>query len=165
VVNAMLIGLKDKDRFNTSIPSGDSQFLSYFEHPTLPQLLNQLFGVSVPTRSPRDDLVEVFLTGIPALNLTSSTADMLRLDTATAPVVAASQNDLGVLAGDNAGFPNGRRPGDDVVDIALRILMGARLPAAEAPSGALGYTDGASAPATTFQSVFPYLNTPTPGAP
>lgn len=165
LVNEVVIGLKDKDRFNASEPLGDTQFLTYVTNPTLPVLLNVLFGVTPPTRTPRDDLIQVFLTGVPGLNQTGSTAEMLRLNTGTAVVAAGAQNDLGVLGADNAGFPNGRRPGDDVVDAALRVVMGVLLPAAEAPSGNLGYTDGATMPATSFLSVFPYLNTPRPGSP
>ena len=165
LVNEVVIGLKDKDRFNASEPQADTQFLTYVTNPTLPVLLNALFGVTPPTTDPRQDLVEVFLTGLPGVNDTGSTAEMLRLDTAAAVVDAATQQDLGALAGDTAGFPNGRRPGDDVVDIALRVVMGALLPPAEAPSGSLTNTDGAAADASTFQSIFPYLNTPNPGAP
>lgn len=164
LVNEVVIGLKDKDRFNASHPQSDSQFATYVTHPSLPVLLQALFGVTPPT-VPRNDLVQVFLTGVPGLNQNGSTAEMLRLNTATTPVQAASQNDLGVLAGDNAGFPNGRRPGDDVVDIALRVVMGALLDVSVAPSNGLGYTDGATLPASTFQSIFPYLNVPRPGSP
>jgi hypothetical protein len=68
------------------------------------------------------------------------------------------------LSGDTAGFPNGRRPGDDVVDIELRVAMGVLLPLADAPAGQLPYTDGAAVKATDFRNTFPYLNTPVPGA-
>jgi len=84
--------------------------------------------------------------------------------TAIPPVAPALQNNLGVLAGDAAGYPNGRRPGDDVIDNSLRVLMGATLPLELAPSGQLGWTDGVWVDATQFQSAFPYLNDPVPGA-
>jgi hypothetical protein len=70
-----------------------------------------------------------------------------------------------VIGGDVAGFPNGRRPGDDVVDIALRVMMGALLPTTVAPSGQLPFTDGALVTANMFPSVFPYINPPLAGSP
>ena len=132
---------------------------------------------------PRSDLVAVFLTGVPGLTQPARVqpAEMLRLNTAIAPVPPADQNALGVLGGDLAGFPNGRRPGDDVVDVALRAMMGVLLPPDRAPAGQLPYTDGALAgaevayapsgalTATTslrlFRPTFPYLQTPLSGSP
>jgi hypothetical protein len=143
LVNELVIGIKDKDKFNGSEPKDDAQFLTYVTHPTLPALLETLFGVTAPTAIPRQDLVQVFLTGVPGLNATPTPCEMLRLNTSIAPTPLAMQNELGVLGGDSAGFPNGRRPGDDVVDAALRVVMGVLLPAADAPSGQLPYTDGA----------------------
>ena len=95
---------------------------------------------------------------------------MLRLNTAIAPTAAGSQSRLGVLGGDLAGFPNGRRPGDDVVDIALRAVMGAVIPNAGqpdtcAPSGNLAFTDGAFLDASFFTGAFPYLKDPLAGSP
>jgi hypothetical protein len=168
LVNEVVIGLKDKDTFNGSEPKDDGQFASYVTHPTLPALIELLFGsagVRAPTNFPRADLVEVFLTGIPNLNQTTATAEMLRLNTTTPPVAPAAQNNLGVIGGDVAGFPNGRRPGDDVVDIALRVVMGKLLSANDAPSGQLPFTDGALVNAGMFQPAFPYLNAPLPGSP
>jgi hypothetical protein len=100
-------------------------------------------------------------------------SELLRLNTAIAPVPAAFQNRLGVLAGDNAGFPNGRRPGDDVVDIELRVAMGVLCTLniggckpADAPAGTLHYTDGAFIRAAGyFPEAFPYLQPPLPGSP
>lgn len=168
LVNEVVIGLKDKDVFNASEPKNDGQFANYVTHPTLPALIELLFGsagVRAPTNFPRSDLVEVFLTGIPGLNQTAATAEMLRLNTMTVPVPAVSQNNLGVIGGDTAGFPNGRRPGDDVVDIALRVVMGKLLSTNVAPSGQLPFTDGAFVDAAMFPSVFPYLNPPLAGSP
>ena len=94
---------------------------------------------------------------------------MLRLNTSIAPVPMGSQSRLGALGGDNAGFPNGRRPGDDVVDIELRVAMGVLCHAfpgafgcgpADAPSGLLPFTDGAFVDASFFDATFPYLKTP-----
>ena len=70
-----------------------------------------------------------------------------------------------MIGGDAAGFPNGRRPGDDVVDIALRVMMGALLSTNVAPSGQLPFTDGALVTANMFPSVFPYINPPLAGSP
>ena len=167
LVNEIVIGLPDKDRFNASEPRFDAQFAKYVTNPTLPILVNALFpSVTPPNQYPRTDLVQAFLTGFPGFNkpLNVVPAEMLRLNTLIEPKTAANQDTMGVLAGDNAGFPNGRRPGDDVVDIELRVAMGALLPLANAPSGQLPYTDGAPVKATDFRSTFPYLNTPVPGA-
>jgi len=177
LVNEVVIGLKDKDRFNASKPRDDGQFADYVTNPTLPALIEILFGVQAPTNFPRTDLVTAFLTGVPGLNQPSNVkaSEMLRLNTSIAPVPAASQNTLGVLGGDNAGFPNGRRPGDDVVDSALRVVMGVlctlNAPSAfgcvpaDAPSGGLALTDGGTnLSAGNFDSSFPYIRTPLPGA-
>jgi hypothetical protein len=177
LVNEVVIGLKDKDRFNASKPKDDGQFADYVTNPTLPALIEILFGVQAPINFPRTDLVTAFLTGVPGLNQPANVkaSEMLRLNTSIAPVPAASQNTLGVLGGDNAGFPNGRRPGDDVVDSALRVVMGVlctlNAPSAfgcvpaDAPSGGLALTDGGTnLSAGNFDSSFPYIRTPLPGA-
>ena len=143
LVNEVVIGLPDKDRFNHSEPVDDGQFATYVTNPTLPALIEILFPAAVaPTAFPRNDLVAAFLTGVDGLNQPPSVvaSEMLRLNTATLPVTAAQQNPLGVIAGDTAGFPNGRRPGDDVVDIALRVVMGVLLNIADAPAGQLPFT-------------------------
>jgi hypothetical protein len=177
LVNEVVIGLKDKDRFNASRPSGDGQFADYVTNPTLPALIQTLFpGAPAPTKFPRQDLVVAFLTGVPGLNRPANVtpSEMLRLNTAVAPVAPAAQKTLGVLAGDTAGFPNGRRPGDDVVDISLRVAMGVLCtlndPAnfgcvpGDAPAGAAPITDGVLLEATRFGAAFPYLVAPLPGA-
>lgn len=188
LVNELVIGLKDKDMFNGSTPSGDSQFGSYVTNPTLPVLLNALFSTAVP-HTPRNDLVSAFLTGLPGLNqpMHVTPSEELRLNTTIAPTAAASQNDLGVLGGDNAGFPNGRRPYDDVVDIALRVVEGAICSTTYGtcgdqtadPNNGAAFTDGARSPgptaatesvtgnenaSDTYLDHFPYLNTPVPGS-
>lgn len=192
LVNEVVIGLKDKDKFNASEPKDDvAKFAPYVFYPTLPALIQTLYPQApAPTNFPRQDLVTAFLTGVPTINKPAKVvpADMLRLNTSTPAVAAANQNDLGVISiipGQNdgrpsanskdvAGFPNGRRPGDDVTDIALRVSMGALchagLPAdvtcvpADAKAGKALFTDGALKPATEFDSVFPYLTTPNPGS-
>ena len=180
LVNEVVIGLPDKDRFNHSSPKNDGQFADYVTNPSLPVLLQALFGgagVKAPNVYPRTDLVSVFLTGVDGLNkpVTVKASEMLRLNTNTPVTPVASQNDLGVLGGDLAGFPNGRRPVDDVVDIALRAAMGALLapfdgsakdpdPASDA-SRQLHYTDGAQPDPASYLTAFPYLATPLAGSP
>ncbi len=181
LVNEVVIGLKDKDKFNSSKPSADTQFADYVTNPTLPALIQILFpSAPAPTNFPRTDLVAAFLTGITGVNKVTggATAEMLRLNTGTAVTPMATQNTLGVLAGDSAGFPNGRRPGDDVVDASLRVAMGALCVAtgtadalgvgckpSDAPAGAAPLTDGVPQNASMFLNAFPYLNTPIPGSP
>ncbi|MEL7187466.1 MAG: DUF4331 family protein, partial [Pseudomonadota bacterium] len=168
LVNEVVIGLPDKDRFNHSEPADDGQFATYVTNPTLPALIEILFPAAVaPTAFPRNDLVAAFLTGVDGLNqpLNVTASEMLRLNTVIAPVTAPQQSPLGVLAGDNAGYPNGRRPGDDVVDIALRVVMGVLLDPTDAPAGQLPFTDGAYVDASFFDETFPYLQTPLPGSP
>ena len=165
LVNEVMIGMTKKNLFNASHPSDDIQFVTYVTNPTFPALLEILFGVTAPTAFPRADLIQVFLTGVLGLNQDGSTGEIVRLNTAIPPVPSFAQNNLGVVGGDLAGFPNGRRPGDDVVDIALRALMGVLLPEADAPDGQLPYTDGARQHADQFDDTFPYLKTPTPGSP
>ncbi len=172
LVNEVVIGLPDKNRFNASEPKDDAQFLTYVTNPTLPALLEVLFGVRAPTVPERPDLVAAFLTGIDGVNADGGVAEMQRLNVTIAPTAAASQSNLGVLGGDNAGFPNGRRPGDDVVDAELRVAMGVLCHAGlglcqpgDAPDGTLAYTDGALQNAAQFDNAFPYLTTPVAGSP
>jgi hypothetical protein len=180
LVNELVIGLPDKDRFNASSPSGDAQFADYVTNPSLPVLLQALFGsagVVAPNVYPRTDLVAAFLTGIKGLNqpVKPGAAEELRLNTSTAVTALASQSDLGVLGGDTSGFPNGRRPIDDVVDIELRVAMGVLLspfdhsamdpdPASDV-SRQLHYTDGAEPNPANYLPAFPYLNTALAGSP
>jgi hypothetical protein len=190
LVNELVIGLPDKDKFNASKPIHDAQFLKYVTNPSLPVLLNALFGnAAMVPGTPRDDLVAAFLTGVKGINqpIKATPSEMLRLNVSTAPTPAASQNDLGVLGGDLAGFPNGRRPYDDVVDITLRVAEGALCGAigncgaqTSDPNHGAPYTDGARAAgpdaahshvsgaihaADTYMAEFPYLSTPIPGSP
>ena len=166
LINELIIGLKDKNKFNFSQPKDDGQFATYVTHPTLPAILEILFssaGYKAPTAFPRTDLVAAFLTGVDGLNKNTAVAEMLRLNTDIPAVSASAQKPLGVIDGDNAGFPNGRRPGDDVVDIELRVASGVLLPEADAPAGKLAITDGAFIDASDFDSVFPYLKSPVAG--
>jgi hypothetical protein len=179
LVNEVVIGMDDKDRFNASKPKDDAQFINYVTNPVLPKLVETLFpSAKAPTNFPRTDLVTVFLKGINGLNQPKSVtaSEMMRLNTSIAPIAAASQNPLGVAGGDKAGFPNGRRPADDVTDLSLRVAMGALCvltgPAdtlqvgckpADAPAGGLALTDGVRKTATDYLQTFPYLSAPLPG--
>ena len=185
LVNEIVIGLKDKDAFNASKPRDDGQFATYVTNPTLPALLEILFGaagVQAPTVFPRVDLVAAFLTGVPGVNQPQNVvaSEMMRLNTALPATPKGSQNSLGALdcfvdgalvlnhpGCDPAGFPNGRRPGDDVVDVELRVAMGTLLPpgAGKPASASLPYTDGALVEDSQFAASFPYLTTPLPGSP
>ncbi len=180
LVNELVIGLKDKDKFNSSKPKDDGQFATYVTNPTLPALIQTLYpSAPAPTNFPRTDLVAAFLTGVAGVNQPAGVkaSEMMRLNTSIAPTPKASQNNLGVLAGDNAGFPNGRRPGDDVVDAELRVAMGVLCVATgdadalkvgckpgDAPAGSAKLTDGALQSPDQFPAAFPYLNLPLPGA-
>ena len=183
LVNEVVIGLDDKDKFNASSPKDDaSKFADYVTNPTAPALIQTLFpAVTAPTNFPRTDLLTVFLKGLKTLNQnTTNTAavpsEMMRLNTGVAVTAPGAQNPLGAAAGDLAGYPNGRRPGDDVVDLTLRVAMGALCvltgpsdtfgvgcTAASAPSGGLAFTDGVRKTAANYGTTFPYLTTPLPG--
>lgn len=179
LVNEVVIGLKDKDRFNASKPRDDAQFLNYVTHPALPALVQTLFpAATAPTNFPRTDLVAAFLTGIAGVNKPANVvpSEMLRLNTSVAPAAPGAQNPLGVAGGDLAGFPNGRRPADDVTDLSLRVAMGALCVLtggadslqvgcgpSDAPAGGLAFTDGVRKTAANFSATFPYLTTPLPG--
>jgi len=196
LVNELVIGFDQKDRFNSSAPVDDGQFINFVTNPGLPFILDLLFRDAVnetlgtqiadlaPTNFPRNDLITAFLTGFPGVNQPAGVVagEMLRLNTSIPTTPRVQQSPLGLAAGDVAGFPNGRRPGDDVVDIALRVVMGALchpLPLGEggapvelglcspgdAPVGTVPFTDGAPLSATDLNSNFPYLLTPYPGSP
>ncbi len=184
LVNEVVIGVPDKDKFNASEPKDDGQFGDYVTNPTLPALLEALYGadgVRAPA-TPRNDLVAAFLTGVPGVNQfkTVTPSEMIRLNTALPVTMKGKQNSLGAAACfvsgaltlsnpgcDPAGFPNGRRPGDDVVDIALRVVMGVLLaPGTGKPGSAdLPYTDGVLVEDSQFDNTFPFLRTPLPGSP
>ena len=194
LVNEVVIGLKDKDRFNASKPSGDGQFLNYVSNPTLPQLISLVQtgnAGAAPTNFPRTDLLNVFLAGIQGVNRPANVvlSEMLRLNTETPVTPIAMQNTLGLAFGDAAGFPNGRRPIDDVVDISLVAVMGGlcvangandafklntvpgtTLTSACTPGSVpLGNTslsihDAVDQSRVPFMNRFPYLSTPTPGS-
>jgi len=164
LVNEVIIPLGQKDRFNNSVPAKDGQFLPLVQNPEPAQLIPVLYpGVTVPP-APRNDIVSIFLTGIPNLNMVPNgkPAEYIRLNTAIPP--SAHPSPLGVLAGDNAGFPNGRRLADDVTDIELRALAGATPFTPQfnkSPNNILG--DGVDANDKPFLPTFPYEATPWQG--
>ena len=194
LVNELVIGMDSKDRFNSAHPTQDGMFAQFVTNPTFPAILDALFRAPVnqtlgtnianlaPQVFPRRDLVATFLTGIPSLNqqATVTPSEMLRLNTRVSPRARDTQNNLGVVGDDLAGFPNGRRPGDDVVDIVLRVAMGRLchpIPIAgrqtslgycnpdQAPVGTVPFTDGAPVNARYFFNAFPYINNAIPGSP
>lgn len=163
LVNELIIPLRLKDTFNVSTPAEDAQFAPFVLDPQLATLLNTIFGLAVPP-APRNDLVAIFATGIPNLNFLSDGRphEMQRLNVAIAPT--ANPNRLGLLGGDMAGFPNGRRVGDDVVDIELRAVAGGTTftPTFNvAPNNTLG--DGVPRNDVDYLTRFPYLGTPHAG--
>jgi hypothetical protein len=157
LVNEVVVPYGKKDVWNGSKPSDDGQFLSYVTDPEVPKLLQLLYNVPAPS-TPRNDLVQVFLTGVPNLNQPSGVkpAEMLRLNTDIAPTASPAR--MGVLANDIQGFPNGRRLTDDVIDITVQaaagILTGARV-------STLG--DGVDRNDVPFRASFPYLAFPHSG--
>jgi hypothetical protein len=168
LVNEVVLPLSQKDKWNASLPLNDAQFLNYVTSPELAGIINTLYPVTddIPT-SGRTDLVQVFLTGVPGLNRrpqdTITPSEQLRLNVGIAPVAFESENKLGVIAGDVAGFPNGRRLRDDVVDIALRVVAGVLLgpPYSTGVNSLLG--DGVNRNDRTFMNSFPYVAMPHEG--
>jgi len=177
LVNEVLIPLWSKDLWNQTPVNGESQFLQYYQTPELQKLLPVLYPGVFPNLAalnmPRADLVAILLTGIPTgvvpgfQNYTGSTqADMLRLNVAVPPT--AQPNPIGLVAGDAAGFPNGRRLVDDIVAIELRAIAGVTLPLVAPnfkPDDAAGQLKDGTTPSPTspFLSSFPYVGTPYEG--
>jgi hypothetical protein len=179
--NEVIVPMSQKDLWNTLSPAEDKRFAGFVEHPELAGLLPVLYPDTFDSlaalnaaKTPRADLVAILLTGIPAgiienfQNTTGAVqADMLRLNTAIAP--SAKPNILGVVAGDLAGFPNGRRVTDDVVTIALRAVAGLTFPLIDKtfkPDAATSLvTDGLTPKNVTapFLAAFPFLGTPYDG--
>jgi hypothetical protein len=157
LINEVIIPTKLKDRWNSLSPATDAQFVQYYRTPLLAAVINQLYGLGVPETN-RDDLVQVLLTGVPGLNNTGpKLADMLRVNLSIPP--SANPNRLGVFGGDVAGFPNGRRLIDDVVDIAERAVAG-KLKGH--PAGDL-LGDGVDSSDVPFLNMFPYEADPPSG--
>lgn len=157
LVNEVVIPVKDKNRFNASRPANDAQFLDYVLRPELPKLIEAVYGIEAPAE-PRDDLVSVFLTGVEGLNQPPNVApsEQLRLNTRTP--ITENPNRLGVIGGDNQGYPNGRRLGDDVVDISLQVVEG------ELRGNENDLGDEVDSNDVAFDDAFPYLALPESGS-
>ena len=186
LVNELLVPLLYKNHYSSIEPIEDEGFTDeYIKYPSFPEVLNQVFLDTVnslgnayttiaPTNFPREDLEAVFLTGVSGINQPRNVqpADIMRLNTSIPVTPIATQSAFGVLGGDLAGYPNGRRPGDDTVDITLRAAMGALcwVPGlgfcseSQAVLGNVLFTDGSPVSARDFRDTFPYLNTPVPGS-
>jgi hypothetical protein len=175
--NEVLVPISQKDKWNAQPPSGDSKYANGVAHPELASLLNVLYPGAFPNlaayKKPRADLEAILLTGIPAGVVSASfstltgakQADLLRLNLAIPP--AKTPNPLGVVGGDVAGFPNGRRIMDDVVTIELQAIAGATIPLVDKtykPDKAIAdVSDGVTGAGLTFLTTFPYLGTPYSG--
>jgi len=163
LVNEVVIPRGTKDAFNSLEPTQDGAALPFVLDPEVPKLLSLLFNIQSPP-APRNDLVTIFLTGIPGLNKVDggTPSEMLRLNVAIPPI--PNPNPFGVLGGDVAGFPNGRRLTDDVVDIALRAMAGAT---PLTPNFNMGINaqlgDGVPANDKPFLTQFPYVASPHAG--
>jgi Domain of unknown function (DUF4331) len=170
LVNEVIIPLEHKDEWNTDRPEGDREYKRFYNDPIVPHVVNAVYGLPVPDSDPkakgvqRADLIQVFLTGVeglnkPAGNVTSS--DELRLNMSIPPCEqggCSEYSPLGVIGGDFAGFPNGRRLADDIVDVALQVMEGELLGAPNDLSDAVGSNDKA------FLDSFPYVALPTSGS-
>src|SRR3984885_2639530 len=160
LINELIIGTGFKDTWSMSQPVNDSNFASFDLDPTLARIFNAIYGINIPP-PPRTDLLPlvtyappIAAPGTPA----GPVADLLRLNTGVAPTTEANRSRLGLLAGDGAGFPNGRRLTDDVVDIAARVVAGGVLNPKfnVAPNNLIG--DGVAAPDVPTQETFPYVH-------
>jgi hypothetical protein len=171
LVNELVIGTDTKDRWNATDPANEAQFVNFYLNSRLATAMNIRFGTNFPTTN-RADLVNALLK-YPSQPQTGTCgrhdcAELLRLDLAVAPTPPAQQKRLAVLAGDNAGWPNGRRPNDDVTDIALRVVAGFLLNPAGTPTLGDGVNfnigaEGSNLTANGIYTVFPYLPTPHDG--
>ncbi|MGC2399794.1 MAG: DUF4331 domain-containing protein, partial [Acidobacteriaceae bacterium] len=160
LINELIIGTGYKDTWSMSQPSKDAQFASFDLDPTLARIFNAVYGINIPP-PPRTDLLPlvtyappIAAPGTPA----GPIADLLRLNTGVPPTPEANRKRLGLIAGDGAGFPNGRRLTDDVVDIAARVVAGGILNPKYnvAPNNLIG--DGVAAADVPTQETFPYVH-------
>jgi hypothetical protein len=158
LINELIIGTGFKDKFSTDFPVNDKQFASFVLNPLLAQLYGSVFGVPVPP-PPRNDLLVLVQYEPPicpgcGAGDTGPIADLLRLNTGIPPTAIGSQKRLGFLVGDLAGFPDGRRPIDDVVDIASRTVAGILIDSKKygAPIG-----DGVQINDVGYSTTFPWV--------
>ncbi|MET8858610.1 MULTISPECIES: DUF4331 domain-containing protein [unclassified Streptomyces] len=157
LVNEVVNPQKDKDKFNASAPWEDAQFLKNVTNPELPKLIEGIYKIKAPAE-PRNDLVDVFLKGVKGLNQPPHVrpAEELRLNTSIKPTMHPKR--LGVLDGDNAGFPNGRRLTDDVIDASLQVVEGELVGSKNDLGDAVDKNDKG------FEKSFPYVAEPTSGS-
>ena len=164
LINELIIGTGDKDKFSMSDPADDSQFSNYLLDPLLARVINAAYGGAVPIPSPpRLDLTPlvqyttVLCPGCSGLKA-GPIADLLRLNTGIDPTAQANRKRLGALAGDFGGFPNGRRVSDDVTDISARAVVGvlAGAPFNGFPNNRIG--DGVNSNDRLYQETFPYVS-------
>jgi hypothetical protein len=169
LVNEVVIPLEDKDLWNRSDPRQDAQFLGYVNDPEVPRLINAIYGLPIPDSNPdkrgiqRDDLISVFLTGVEGLNMPSKVrpAELMRLNMSIPPCESGSCNEyspLGVIGGDLAGYPNGRRLADDTIDITLQVAEG------ELIGSPNDLSDGVDENDKAFGESFPYVALPHRGS-
>lgn len=169
LVNELLIGTGLKDRWNAADPDQEAQFLNFYLKPRLVGLVNLAFGTAFPGVG-RTDLVAALLK-YPGQNpaqcgSANPCSELLRLDLSVPPTAPAAQRRLSVLAGDPAGFPNGRRPNDDVTDIALRVVAGALLGPVPNLGDGVNFNIGAGGADVTANGIalaFPFLPSPHDG--
>jgi hypothetical protein len=158
LVNELLIETAQKDEWNGRAPAGDARYDENMTEPKLAPVLNSLYGLAIPTEN-RTDLLAIFHQGLPGLNqFGNRSADMLRLNLSIAP--NPNPNRFGAAGGDTAGWPNGRRLGDDVIDIAENGLMGALL---DPPYAPVTLGDGVDANDKSYLATFPYVALPHEG--
>lgn len=151
LVNEAIIGTVDKDKWNSLDPSKERRFVEYYTNPRLVTALEAVFGADA---EPAFDLRDVLLTYTPGDY--KKLSELLRLDISVDPVPLGSQNPLTALAGDGAGWPNGRRPIDDVTDVAVKVIGGANYIA-------LPSIDSVDANDMPLTESFPFLPTPWDG--
>jgi hypothetical protein len=169
LVNEVVIPVGLKDYFNSSKPSADGAALPLVQDPELPHLLNAVYGTAIPdsdANTPgiqRADLISVFLTGVDKLNMPEggTPSEMIRLNMSIPPCSSTCSR-LGVLGGDLAGFPNGRRLSDDIIDESLRVVLGVLLANHQAIADTIG--DGVDANDVSFNTQFPYVAYPHSGS-
>jgi hypothetical protein len=163
LINEVVLPIGEKDKYNRTSPANDAKnFGKYALNPEVARLLNALFKLGVKETN-RTDIVQALLTGVPGLTQIGSNpaaADTLKLNLGVAP--SAKPNRFGVLAGDLAGFPNGRRLADDVTDIELRVIAGALLKPSEGGKQ-IPLGDGVDQNDKPFRSSFPYVAPATDG--
>jgi hypothetical protein len=178
LVNEVVIPVGKKDEFNATQPKDDAKFLKFVQDPEVPKLVESIFWIPAP-KGPRNDLVEVFLTGVAkatglpiAVDLNSQLlnqdvyknqfvpSEELRLNMSIPPT--KSPNRLGVVGGDVQGFPNGRRLTDDVIDITLQAAEGVLL--ADHAKAIEGLGDAVDKNNVGFKDVFPYIALPNENA-